>query len=86
MISFFWFQNDMNANYEALDAHAIDPIGGDEAYHLSPELKKESALITDTTIQQIIYLNYQKNTLVKETIDGLNETQSYGVITRSHTD
>jgi len=36
-VSFFWFQNDIVTNYAALDANAVDDIGSEDAYYLSPE-------------------------------------------------
>lgn len=74
MLSFFWFQNSLHTDYEALDANAVDNEGSEQAYGLAPEFKKVTAVLNDIEHQKIINLDFQMNTLMKETIQGLNET------------
>lgn len=47
MMSFFWLQNSLTTDYEALDANAIDYEGSEHAYGLSPEFKKVSAILSN---------------------------------------
>ena len=47
MLTFFWFQNSLFTNYEALDANAIENEGSEHAYSLGPEFKRVSAVVAN---------------------------------------
>jgi hypothetical protein len=84
MINFNWFEYDISVNPEQLGTNALSSDNGAGAYDLQYKFESTQASIANIDEQQVIHLNYQKNTMVKTTIDGSQTSRDYGTVTRDY--